>query len=115
MKNKLNTLVEKYKDKKINSVIFNAAIDNIALEVAEELNLPIVIVRKVIDSQFRLVNEVINSVEKINKDSKFEDYESVRLIHIGSFRPSWPKFSKLVKFYKEKYENNNNDNNSCNN
>lgn len=83
---------------------FTADIEDIIYEVARELNISATDVRDSIDVQFKLLSKIIRENGKVTKDSKIENYKTLRLAEFGSFRPSIPKFNSVQKRIKEKKE-----------
>jgi len=70
-----------------------------------ELKIPKNVIRQIVSSQFSLVNNVISSTKVDKKDygkAKYSDYKSVRLIYLGTFKPSLTKFIRLKKIKERK-------------
>jgi nucleoid DNA-binding protein len=63
-------------------------------EVARELNLPMDLVEKVLDSQFKFVKEVMAQGEK----NKPETFKTIQLTHLGKFAVR----KRKIEYYKRK-------------
>ena len=61
-------------------------------------------IRDVVDTQFRFLKETTKSGGLITPESNFEDYKSIRLIRLGSFRPSKKKFDYIKEVVSNKKE-----------
>jgi nucleoid DNA-binding protein len=59
-------------------------------------------IRDIVDAQFRMLKETTKSGGLITPESNFEDFKSIRLIRLGSFKPSEKKFENIKKIIKEK-------------
>lgn len=62
---------------------FNSVYVDMVKEVAEELDLPYIIVKDACDSQFKFIAEAIDEGDKFI----FESYKAIRLFKIGTFFP----------------------------
>jgi hypothetical protein len=105
MNKELEELLKKhnriYKSKRLLSQELESLIDQIFLET----NIPKNTIRQIVSSQFSLINDVISSTKVDKKDykkAKFTDYKSIRLIYLGTFKPSFTKFMRLKKIKENK-------------
>jgi len=103
MKKNVEELLKRHKKKFANNVIYSSEIELIIDEICVELGLSRTDVRKVIDSEFKMLRYTMSSEGLVNEESKFDDFKSIRLFRLGSFRPSRSKFSYIQKWLsKEK-------------
>jgi len=105
MKPNVKALLERHKKKFADNVIYCAEIESIIDEMVSELGVNKMNIKRVVDAQFRILREVMGNEGLITKNSDFKNYKSIRLIKLGSFRPSEKKF----KFIKEFLNKENND------
>jgi hypothetical protein len=91
-------LLERHNRKFKNTIIFPHNIEIIVDEVCVDTGLQRTEVKKMIDSQFRMLKDVINSEGLVKEDSEFDKFKSIRLVRIGSFRPSEKKFEYIQKY-----------------
>jgi len=101
MKKNVEALLKRHKSKFGDNVIYCSEIELIIDELQNELNIPRGDIRKVIDSQFKMLRYVMSSEGLVTADSKFEEFKSLRVFRLGSFRPSKGKFENIQKWLKE--------------
>lgn len=101
MKKNVEALLKRHKSKFGDNVIYCSQIELILDEICKDLNLPRGDVRKVIDSEFKMLRYIMSNEGLVNTDSKFEDFKSIRIFRLGSFRPSKGKFENIQKWLIE--------------
>lgn len=87
-------MVEKLKNK-ITSQVYCNDIELILNKIALDMGCNRNQIREVLDAQFRTLSTTIKSGGIISKDSNYSDFASLRLIRLGSFRPSPKKFEYI--------------------
>ncbi|MCK9429239.1 MAG: hypothetical protein M0R17_04495 [Candidatus Omnitrophica bacterium] len=105
MKPDVEALLRRHKKKFADNVIYSSEIENMIDELVQELGFGKMEIKRVLDSQFRILRETMNCEGLITEDSKFEDMKSIRLIRLGSFRPSPSKFEHIQEWIKNNKEN----------
>ena len=100
MKPNVEALLKRHKRKFADNVIYSSEIENMIDELTVELGIPKMEIKRVLDSQFRTLKETMNCEGLIKEDSKFEDLKSIRLIRLGSFRPSKAKFTHIQEWLR---------------
>jgi hypothetical protein len=105
MKPNVEALLKRHKRKFADNVIYSSEIENIIDELTIELGIPKMEIKRVLDSQFRTLRETMNCEGLITPDSSFDELKSIRLIRLGSFRPSKPKFEHIQDWLKNNREN----------
>lgn len=102
MKPDVKLLLERHKKRFAENTIFCSNIESIIDEIVTETGLPRIEIRKIIDSEMRILKEIINNQGLITPDSKFENFKSIRLIRLGSFKPSEAKFKRIQEYLIDK-------------
>lgn len=59
-------------------------------------------IRDIIDAQFRMLKNTTKSGGLITPNSNFNDFKTIRLIRLGSFRPSEKKFNYIKEVITKK-------------
>jgi len=99
-------LKDKKKDKKFaNNTIYCNDIELIIDKIHSETEMNKLDIRSIIDSQLRMLKQVMGNEGLVKLESNFEDFKSIRLLRLGSFRPSPKKFEYIQKYLREKKEN----------
>ena len=101
MKKNIQDLLIRHK-KFFDQLTYCNDIELIIDEVCEKTKLSRTEVKRIIDSQFKMLRQVMSNEGAIKPDSKFEDYKSIRIIKLGSYRPSKAKFEHIQKYVIEK-------------
>lgn len=102
MKKNIQDLLNKRKSKFKDYIVFCNDLELIIEDLAKELDLPKKEIKKVVDSEFRILDNIIKNEGLIKEDSEFEAFKSIRIPILGSFRPSEKKFKHLQKYVKDK-------------
>lgn len=102
MKPNVQALLDRHKKKFADNVIYCAEIEAIINEMVSELGINKMNIKRVVDAQFRMLRQVMANEGLITEKSNFKDYKSIRLIKLGSFRPSEKKFEYIKNSLKEK-------------
>lgn len=97
MKKGVKELLERHKSKFKNQQIYCNDIEILIDELAVQFKLNKADVRRIIDSEFKMLREMMSSEGLVTVDTKFENFKSLRLIRLGSFRPSERKFLYIQK------------------
>lgn len=85
------------------SIVFSSELECIIDEIHKKFNvLKKIDIKRIIDSQFRMLKQTMNNAGDITEDSNLKDFKSIRLFKIGSFRPSEKKFMYIQKYLKSK-------------
>lgn len=100
MKKSIEDLLKQHKRKYKDQITYYNDIELVIDSVCKELSIPKVVAKKIVDAQFRMMKQVMGSEGLITKDSIFEDFKSIRLLRLGSFRPSQKKFEYIQKNLK---------------
>ncbi len=101
MKKNIQNLLKNHKRKYRDNITYSNDIELIIEKVCLSTGLSKGDVKKILDSQFRILKQVMGNEGLIKNDSKFEDFKSIRLLRLGSFRPSENKFKYIQKNLKE--------------
>jgi len=107
MKKNIQDLIIRHK-KFFDQLTYCNDIELIIDDVCEQTGLSKTEVKRIIDSQFKMLRHVMSNEGAIKPESKFEDFKSIRIIKLGSFRPSKAKFTYIQNHIieKEKEETN---------
>ena len=102
MKKNIQNLLREHKKKYKDQITYFNDIELIIDEVCVKTGLNKGEVKKIVDSQFRMLKQVMGNEGLVTTDSKFEEFKSIRLLLLGSFRPSPKKFKYVQKYLKDK-------------
>lgn len=102
MKKGIEDLLERHRKKFKDQQIYCNDIELIIEEIVKETNLSKGEIRKIVDSEFKMLREVMANDGLITEESQFENFKSIRLIRLGSFRPSDKKFKFIQEALKKK-------------
>ena len=100
MRADIEALLKRHQKKFADNVIYSSEIENIIDEMVKELGIGKLEIKRILDAQFRTLKETMNCEGLIKEDSKFEDMKSIRLIRLGSFRPSKAKFTHIQEWLR---------------
>jgi len=90
------------KNNTFGDVIYYSAIIEYIINTIQKENpeLNLIDIKRVIDAELRMLKQVMNNEGLITPESKFEDFKSIRLFRLGSFRPSPGKFKHIQEKLK---------------
>jgi hypothetical protein len=107
MKPDIQALLDRHKKKFADNVIYASEIENIIDEMVLELDFGKMEIKRIVDSEFKMLRHVMSNEGLVKEDSKLEDFKSLRLIRLGSFKPSENKFKYIKEFLKKESEKKN--------
>ena len=101
MKKGVRELLERHKKKFKHQQIYCNDIELLIDELAEKFKVAKTDIRRIVDSEFKMLREMMSSEGLITLESQFEHFKSLRLIRLGSFRPSENKFKHIQQGLKK--------------
>jgi len=96
MKKNVEELIKRH-TKYSDSMLYCSELEILVEELASKFNLNKIDVKRIVDAQFKILRTVMSIDGIIKPDSKLEDFKSIRLYRLGSFRPSEAKFKVIQK------------------
>jgi hypothetical protein len=101
MKKNVEELIKRH-TKYSDSMMYSSDLECLVDELALEFKLNKIDIKRVVDAQFKILRSVMACEGLVTPESKIEDFKSIRLYRLGSFRPSEAKFKYIQKYLIEK-------------
>jgi hypothetical protein len=79
------------------TMVYCAELELLTEELAIEFGLNKIDIKRVVDAQFKMLRNVMSEEGLVKPESKLEDFKSIRLYRLGSFRPSEARFKIIQK------------------